>query len=113
MSIKKRKKDSAIDKEKINKLIFAAIDKTNENLPKKQRLKKSLDTPLFGPLATLDSLGIVNLIVNVEREIGKKCGSAIALADERAMSQKNSPFKTIGTLADYIYYLLKKRRPNG
>jgi hypothetical protein len=35
-------------------------------------------------------------------------GKAIVLADERAMSQKRSPFATAGTLADYIELLLSE-----
>ena len=32
----------------------------------------------------------------------------IVLADEEAMSQKNSPYRTIGTLSDYVALLLEK-----
>lgn len=61
----------------------------------------SRETLLFGESGLLDSVGLVSLIVAVEQEIENDLGISIVLADERAMSQKNSPFRSIGALADY------------
>ena len=61
----------------------------------------SRDTLLFGESGLLDSVGLVSLIVAIEQEIENDLGVSIVLADERAMSQKNSPFRSIGALADY------------
>ena len=33
----------------------------------------------------------------------------LTLADERAMSQKNSPFRTIDSLVNYIEFLLNEK----
>ncbi len=96
------------NKKNITKLIFEIIDDINQQLPRKHNLKKSLDTSLFGPTGNLDSLGIVNLIVAVEQKIREVFGVRITLANERAMSQNDSPFETIGTLVDYIYSLLQE-----
>ncbi len=63
-------------------------------------------TPLFGADSQLDSVGLVSLIVEVEQNINDRCDSAITIADERAMSQTRSPFRTIGSLADYVHTLL-------
>ena len=57
----------------------------------------------------MDSLGLVNLIVSVEQNIEDDFDVSITIADERAMSQKHSPFRTVGTLADYIEILLKEK----
>ena len=43
---------------------------------------------------------LLNLIIGVEEEIGNKFNSQIALADESAMPQKYSPYRTVKTLAD-------------
>jgi len=94
--------------EKIIQAIFRAVDEVNQELPEGQRLKKSLDTVLFGRSGVLDSLGLVNLIVAAEEKIEEEFGSTITIADERAMSQKNSPFRTIGTLVDYVSSLLEE-----
>ena len=50
----------------------------------------------------------LNLIVVIEQNIEDEFDVSITIADERAMSQKHSPFRTIGTLADYIDMLLKE-----
>ena len=89
--------------------IFDAIDEINQQLPGKEHLEKSNDTILFGRSGKLDSLGLVSLIVAVEERVEEEYGVAISIADERAMSQENSPFKSIGTLADYISLLLEER----
>lgn len=105
---KKRKKMSK--KERIAQTIYRAVDEINLQFPKEMRLEKSIDTRLFGGkgVASLDSLGLVRLIVTTERNIEEEFGVIITLADERAMSRKDSPFKTIETLADYISLLLEE-----
>jgi acyl carrier protein len=65
------------------------------------------DTKLFGPDGLLDSLGLVSLVIEIESQIASNAGSTIVLADDRAMSQRNSPFRTVGTLSDYIVSLTK------
>lgn len=67
-------------------------------------------TRLFGREGVLDSLGLVNVVLEVEQMIGDKSGSPISLMDDRAMSQSRSPFRTVGSLADYILQLLNGTR---
>jgi len=64
-------------------------------------------TQLIGLSSVLDSLGLVQLIVDVEQRLQSEHGISVTLADERAMSQKHSPFRTVSTLADYICVLLE------
>ena len=96
--------------ERVIQAIFRAVDELNQQQPKEQRMEKSIDTVLFGRSGKLDSLGLVTLIVAAEQKVGEEFGVSITLADERAMSQKNSPFKTIGSLVDYISLLLEENR---
>jgi acyl carrier protein len=60
------------------------------------------DTVLVGDAAVLDSLGVVQLIVEVEQRVEQGHGISVTLANDKAMSQKNSPFRTIGVLADHV-----------
>jgi hypothetical protein len=53
-------------------------------------------------------LGLVNLIVNLEDEIQASLGISILLADERAMSQKKSPFRTVASLTEYLSTLINE-----
>ena len=95
-------------KKQIIETIYKAIDELNEQLEKKQQLIKSNDTVIFGNNGQLDSLGLVNLLVIIEQNIEDEFDINITIADERAMSQKHSPFRTIESLADYIDMLLKE-----
>ena len=68
----------------------------------------NFDTTIYGNDSRLDSLGLVNLLVTIEQNIEDEFDASLTLADERAMSQKHSPFTTIGSLANYIEMLLKE-----
>ena len=92
--------------ERILQAIYNAVAEINEQLPKGKSLAMSPETVLFGRSGQLDSLGLVSLIVAVEQNIQAEFGSDVTLADERAMSQRNSPFQTIASLAAYISHLL-------
>lgn len=94
-------------KEQIRDAIFQVMQDINQQLPENKALIISLDTVLYGTNGELDSLGLVNLILAAEEEIEESFDTVISIADERAMSQVNSPFKTVGTLVDYIDDLLK------
>lgn len=87
----------------ITALVFRAIDEVNFLLPKDNRIDKDVHAILSGTGTTLDSLGLVNLVVAVEQEIEKSLGKSIILADERAMKLENNPFRTIESLVAYIY----------
>ena len=60
------------------------------------------DTVLVGADPVLDSMGVVQLIVEVEQRLEQSHGVAVTLANDKAMSQKNSPFRTVGVLADHV-----------
>lgn len=59
------------------------------------------DTQLFGDGGVLDSMGLVSLVIAVEEAIADRFDTTVGLADEKALSQANSPYRTVGTLADY------------
>ena len=64
------------------------------------------ETRLFGANAALDSAALVSLLVEVEQQVNDRTGTGILLADDRALSQKRSPFRSVGTLAEYVVMLL-------
>jgi D-alanine--poly(phosphoribitol) ligase subunit 2 len=95
-------------KTEILQVIFEVVDSLNEQLSTDKQLEKNEESILFGPSSVLDSLGLVNLISEVEEGIEDKFNISITLADERAMSQENSPFYSIRALLDYIEVLIKE-----
>ena len=60
------------------------------------------DTVFVGNDAVIDSLGVVSLIVEVEQRLEGEHGISVTLANDKAMSAKNSPFRTVGVLADHV-----------
>jgi acyl carrier protein len=59
------------------------------------------DARLFGEGGLLDSLALVSLVVAVEQAVADRFGKSVSLADEKALSQRSSPYRTIATLAAY------------
>lgn len=59
------------------------------------------DTELFGQAGLLDSVGLVALVVAVEQRLADELDIDVSLADERAMSQRQSPYRTVSSLAAY------------
>jgi acyl carrier protein len=68
-------------------------------------LDVSPTAPLFGGDGPLDSLGLVGLSIEIEEAFALK-GCHITLSDERALSQRRSPFRDVRSLVDYIETLL-------
>ncbi|MEM1221364.1 MAG: hypothetical protein AAGH40_01265 [Verrucomicrobiota bacterium] len=60
------------------------------------------DSALYGSNGPLDSMGLVNLIADLEDAISEQFDISITLADEKAMSAYKSPFSDIKSLANAI-----------
>jgi acyl carrier protein len=67
---------------------------------------------LVGNEAVLDSLGVVSLIVEIEQRLEIEHDVSVTLANDKAMSQRNSPFRTVGVLADYMCSLIQEGQPS-
>lgn len=68
------------------------------------------DTPLMGPDALFDSLGLVSVVLAVEEAIEDRHGVSITLASERALSEEHSPFRSVGSLSRYALRLVEEQR---
>jgi len=95
---------------KIREIIISTIAQIKED--NKKSVEIDSKTTLVGHKGILDSLELVNLIIAVEEKIEEEFDLVITLASEEAMSQENSPFRTVTTFTEYISLLLK-RNENG
>ena len=68
-------------------------------------------TPLSGDLSILDSFYLVSLIVSIEQKLSEDHGITITLSGESALTREETPFKTVGTLADYICEIRGRGEP--
>ena len=94
-------------KEELISLITTQVQSYNHNLDEPVDLSGGADSVLFGEGGVLTSVDFVTLVLDIEEAVEDATGKSITLADERAMSQKHSPFRTVGSLANYIEELLE------
>lgn len=83
-------------------LVFEALREINRDRPEDHQLPLRENTPLLGAGSRLDSLGLVQLIVEVEHQLATARGVTLSLTSDKAMSQRHSPFLTIRSLVDYV-----------
>jgi hypothetical protein len=95
--------------ERVVRAIFSAIDVVNQQLPRAERLEKSLRTALLADTGTLDSLGMVNLIVAAEQNIEDEFGISVRLLDEDVMSLRDSPFGDVNSLVHHVVCILEEK----
>ncbi|MGB8509142.1 MAG: hypothetical protein WCD76_12215 [Pyrinomonadaceae bacterium] len=99
--------------ERIKGAVHRAVDELNKTLPGGVSLEKSPDAPLYGKSSKLESIDLVNFIMEAEEQINDEFSTSITITDEAALSQQNSPFRTIGTFTEYVSGLLKENGING
>lgn len=85
-------------------LVHSAVEELNQSLDHPVAIVDGEEAALYGRGGVLDSLDLVNLILLVE-EKSAEAGLSVTLADDRAMSQFRSPFRSIGSLTDYVVAL--------
>ena len=86
----------------VSQIIIEQIESFNENLENPIDTSAADETVLFGAGSVIDSVDLVSLVLDIDQAIDDEYGKHIALVDERAMSRRNSPFRTVGTLAAFI-----------
>jgi acyl carrier protein len=64
-------------------------------------------------LGRLDSMGLVTFVIDLEERLQDDLGIAVALATDRALSQRQSPFRNVSTLTDYVLELVAESADDG
>jgi len=86
-------------KNKIKKILIETVNEYYESEDFSETANEN--TVLFGSESVLDSMGLVNVIIDIESRFLDE-GYEISLISEKAMSRRNSPFRTIATLSEFI-----------
>ena len=97
-------------KNKIKEIIIEVLASLNEDLKKETLNNPTDDTKLYGSNEALDSVALVMLITDLEDRISDEFQIDIVLADEKAMSQRTSPFRNIKSLTMYIQKILEEAK---
>ena len=82
-------------------VVLEALRTANLARDAEAQLQVTADAPIFGPSSPLDSLGLVALLFDIEEGLAG-LGCTVLLSDERAMSQKRSPFRSVPALVEYV-----------
>ena len=92
--------------EKAASIVNAAIEEVNRLRPKSKRIGDDEHTKLFGRSGSLDSLGLVNLIVAIEEIAEDNYNASLTLGRETSLSAQEEVFATVGSLTAYVARLL-------
>lgn len=87
---------------KVSEIVLTTVKDMNRDLGLGQFRNPTLETPLYGDDSELDSLSLVMLVGETEARINDEFGSSIVIASEKALSLRNSPFRSIGALSEFI-----------
>lgn len=90
-------------------LLRAAVDAQGEA----HELDVRSDSALVGAETVLSSLALVTYILDVEAMLDAEHGLQVTLVNESALSRSQSPFRTVETLADYVFELAGIELPAG
>ena len=97
---------SRLDQTSIQAVVLQAVRSANLARDPSSQLDVSPTAPLFGAASPLDSIGLVALLLDIE-EAFETLGRPIVHSDDRAVSQKRSPFRSVDSLVEYIDRLIQ------
>ena len=89
-------------KETILGIIKNAVEELNEELEYEELEDVSGETVLFGGDNGIDSISLVSLVMEVESNVNEEFDSNVTLADEKAMSSRNSPYRNVGAFTEFV-----------
>lgn len=88
-----------MDKKRINEIVIGIVSDYCKEKDVNVEINK--DTPLIGSNKILDSMGLVNIIVDIETAFLDE-DVEVSLTSEAAMSGRISPFRSVGSLCNFI-----------
>jgi acyl carrier protein len=103
----RRTKESRVTHDEVRDLVLAALRDANRGRAPDQQLAVTPDAQLFGGDSPLDSLGLVSLLIDIEEALEGE-GFPASLSDPRAMSELQSPFRSVASLTQFIRDSLKE-----
>ena len=87
---------------RIDRVVAASIEQVNRHLPTDRKIDLDERSPLFGAEGNLDSLGVVNLIVALQKFVEEEFEMELQLRLEDVIAEDTSPFRTLESLVNYL-----------
>jgi acyl carrier protein len=98
-----------LNRNEVTSIVVECIHQLNRSRREADRIVPTLDAPLFGEGSSLDSIGLVSLVLDLEDSF-QACGYELSLSDSRAMSRRQSPYRTVQSLIDFIIETMPQDR---
>lgn len=89
-------------KNKIQAILTENIKEQDLYLDEPVDLSLGNESPLYSENGQLDSLSLISIIADIEKQLTELFDVKVKLASERDLSVQNSPFSTFGTMVDFI-----------
>ena len=83
-------------------LIYSSIKEVNKQQSPSNQLKLDINEYLISDKSSIDSLGLITLLINIEGAVSKNYNKNINLIEEELISEIDTPFETIGSLAKWL-----------
>lgn len=84
------------------RVVYQGIDLVNGQRPAAEKIPKSPDIVLTGEAGLLDSLGLVTLVLAIERTVNESAGVELDLAGNDAFSGDDGEAQTPASIARLI-----------
>ncbi len=92
-----------VSEDEVREIVCKVINEIDTSILKQGNPHKIDEILLMGQM---DSLAMVTLIIHLEEELKQKFGKNIALLGREKESVKGNPFKTVGTVVEYVAQIL-------
>ncbi|WP_456432137.1 hypothetical protein [Nitratifractor sp.] len=90
----------------IETIVLESIARINKDLDNPKLRHPAPDDPLF---AELDSMAVLDLILEIEARLQEHLGRYVQIADERSMDPQKTPFLTVQSAIEHV----RERADNG
>ncbi|MBM4033418.1 MAG: hypothetical protein FJ291_16770 [Planctomycetes bacterium] len=97
---------SAVERGRVLALVLSGLNAVLAEAKKTPPEPPGEATLLAGRGAVLDSLGLVSLVVDLEKRTEEEFGAVLTLAQEDSEPQAEGPFRSVGSLTDHLCRLL-------
>jgi len=91
----------------IEKIVFDTIQKFNKSNKEGFVLIPNLKTYLTGSKSNIDSVALINFLLELEKNVNKTIKKKITIADEKVFKDIKI-LKNVKTLIDHIYLKINK-----
>ena len=94
----------------IEKLVIDKLKEIGEETNNKALIAADKETSIYGAGRTMDSLTLVRFISEMEDAIYDEYNIELVIANEKAMSMKNSPFLNVTSFTNYLKELIEEEQ---